>query len=57
MAKNKINRISNTINFIGIAVEGFNWYAYQSKIKITIHEHGYYKCGCSLRFLHCLKIT
>ncbi|WP_236588978.1 hypothetical protein [Staphylococcus sp. S59] len=31
--KTKINRISNTINFIGIAVEGFNWYAYQSKIK------------------------
>ena len=23
--KPRINRISNTINFVGIAVEGFNW--------------------------------
>ncbi|OEK99920.1 hypothetical protein [Staphylococcus casei] len=31
--KSKLNRVSNTINFVGIAVEGFNWYAYQSKNK------------------------
>ncbi|MGW7917800.1 hypothetical protein ACWEXK_05250 [Staphylococcus xylosus] len=35
--KTKINRISNTINFVGIAVEGFNWYAYQSKNKKLIY--------------------
>lgn len=35
--KTKINRISNTVNFVGIAVEGFNWYAYQSKNKKLIY--------------------
>ncbi|MEB5782132.1 hypothetical protein [Staphylococcus pseudoxylosus] len=35
--KTKINRISNTVNFVGIAVEGFNWYAYQSKNKNFIY--------------------
>ncbi|AID43732.1 hypothetical protein [Staphylococcus xylosus] len=35
--KTKINRISNTVNFVGIAVEGFNWYAYQSKNKNLIY--------------------
>ncbi|MCQ3817053.1 hypothetical protein [Staphylococcus xylosus] len=35
--KTKINRISNTVNFVGIAVEGFNWYAYQSKSKKLIY--------------------
>ena len=35
--KTKINRISNTINFICIAVEGFNWYAYQSKNKKLLY--------------------
>ncbi|ANQ63309.1 hypothetical protein [Staphylococcus equorum] len=35
--KPRINRISNTINFVGIAVEGFNWYAYQSKNKKLLY--------------------
>lgn len=35
--KTKINCISNTVNFVGIAVEGFNWYAYQSKNKKLIY--------------------
>ena len=35
--KTKINRISNTLNFVGIAVEGFNWYAYQSRNKKLIY--------------------
>ncbi|MFQ3792081.1 hypothetical protein AABD37_09025 [Staphylococcus nepalensis] len=35
--KSKLNRISNTINFAGIAVEGFNWYAYQSKNKKLLY--------------------
>ncbi|SCU21327.1 Uncharacterised protein [Staphylococcus xylosus] len=35
--KTKINRISNTVNFVGIVVEGFNWYAYQSKNKKLIY--------------------
>ncbi|RIM71475.1 hypothetical protein [Staphylococcus xylosus] len=35
--KTKINRISNTVNFVGIAVESFNWYAYQSKNKKLIY--------------------
>lgn len=35
--KTKINRISNTVNFVGIAVEGFNWYVYQSKNKKLIY--------------------
>lgn len=35
--KSRINRISNTINFVGIAVEGFNWYAYQSKNKKLLY--------------------
>lgn len=35
--KTKINRISNTVNFVGIAVEGFNWYAYQSRNKKLIY--------------------
>lgn len=35
--KTKINRISNAINFASIAIEGFNWYAYQSKNKKLIY--------------------
>ncbi|MCG7337988.1 hypothetical protein MHZ36_01670 [Staphylococcus sp. ACRSN] len=35
--KTKLNRISNTVNFVGVAVEGFNWYAYQSKNKKLIY--------------------
>ncbi|HLR20054.1 MAG TPA: hypothetical protein VK115_09190 [Staphylococcus sp.] len=35
--KPTINRVSNTINFVGIAVEGFNWYAYQSKNKKLLY--------------------
>ena len=35
--KKKQNRISNTINYAGIAVEGFNWYAYQSKNKKLLY--------------------
>ncbi|RIP34715.1 hypothetical protein BUZ14_05945 [Staphylococcus gallinarum] len=35
--KTKLNRISNTINFVGIAIEGLNWYAYQSKNKKLIY--------------------
>ncbi|WP_039068506.1 hypothetical protein [Staphylococcus shinii] len=35
--KTKINRISNAVNFVGIAVEGFNWYAYQSRNKKLIY--------------------
>ncbi|RQM84454.1 hypothetical protein CO206_13465 [Staphylococcus xylosus] len=54
--KTKINRISNTVNFVGIAVEGFNWYAYQSKNKKLIYASmAITSVGAVLDFYNALK--
>lgn len=56
--KTKINRISNTVNFVGIAVEGFNWYAYQSKNKKLIYASmAITSVGAVLDFYTALKST
>ncbi len=54
--KSKLNRISNTINFAGIAVEGFNWYAYQSKNKKLLYVNmAITSVGALLDFYTALK--
>ncbi len=54
--KPSINRISNTINFVGIAVEGFNWYAYQSKNKKLLYASmAITSAGAVLDFYTALK--
>ncbi|KRG10967.1 hypothetical protein [Staphylococcus sp. NAM3COL9] len=54
--KPKINRISNTINFVGITVEGFNWYAYQSKNKKLLYASmAITSAGAVLDFYTALK--
>lgn len=35
--KNNLNRVSNIINFTGVAIDGFNWYAYHSKNKKLLY--------------------
>lgn len=35
--KTKLHRVSNFINFTGVAIEGFNWYAYRSNNKKLLY--------------------
>ena len=35
--KTKLDRVSNFINFTGVAIEGFNWYAYRSNNKKLLY--------------------
>jgi 3-methyladenine DNA glycosylase Tag len=54
--KNNINRISNAVNFAGVAIDGFNWYAYHSRNKKLLYASmAISTLGATLDFYTALK--